>query len=73
MRTRLGESPATYFRKMRLRYGAWVLRHSTASISHIAVDTGFADASHFGREFKALTGVTPRHYREQASNVECDV
>lgn len=59
----LRETPASYFRKMRLRYGAWMLTHTLDRIAHIAVDSGFADAAHFSREFKALYGLTPRQYR----------
>jgi AraC-like DNA-binding protein len=35
-------------------------------ISDIAYSWGFGDVSHFGRLFKAVTGVTPRAYRKQA-------
>lgn len=37
-------------------------------ISDIAYSWGFGDVSHFGRLFKAMTGLTPRSYRQQAIN-----
>jgi AraC-like DNA-binding protein len=35
-------------------------------ISDIAYSWGFGDVSHFGRLFKAMTGITPRDYRKQS-------
>lgn len=60
-------SPSQYYRTMRLRYGAWRLLHSTDRIVQVAADLGFADASHFGREFQRLFGVSPRAYRASAN------
>lgn len=57
------ETPAAYFRRMRLRYGAWLLIHTRLTVTQIASDAGFADAAHFSREFKALFRSTPRRYR----------
>jgi AraC-like DNA-binding protein len=34
------------------------------SLSGIAATSGFADQSHFTREFRRLTGMTPGRYRE---------
>ncbi|WP_421056918.1 GlxA family transcriptional regulator [Leisingera sp. D0M16] len=60
----LGQSPSTYYRFLRTRYGAWRLLHSTDRISDIAADAGFADASHFLRHFRQVYGVTPAQFRE---------
>lgn len=44
------------------------VRHATAmlgagvSIVDAAMETGFADQSHFTRHFKRVTGMTPRQY-----------
>ena len=62
----LKASPARYFRDLRLRYGAWLLTHTTDRISQIAVDTGFSDAAHFSRTFRVLYGTTPNSYRRVA-------
>ncbi len=61
--TELAQTPVAYFRSMRLRYGAWLLVHTRLTVTQIAGDTGFSDASHFSREFKALFGNIPRAYR----------
>jgi AraC family transcriptional regulator, positive regulator of tynA and feaB len=38
---------------------------SYRQISDIAFSWGFADVSHFGRLFKAMTGMSPREYRKR--------
>jgi AraC-like DNA-binding protein len=40
------------------------LIHSDASLSEVALNGGFADQSHFSREFRRQFGRTPREYRE---------
>lgn len=59
----LGVSPTRYYRTLRLRYGAYLLRHTNRRVSDIAADCGFCDASHFGRGFHELYGSSPRQYR----------
>ncbi|RVT81538.1 GlxA family transcriptional regulator [Rhodobacteraceae bacterium CCMM004] len=63
-RDSLGVTPAGYLRALRVRYGAWRLVHSTESVSTIAAEVGFVDASHFTREFAKRHGVTPSAYRK---------
>jgi AraC-like DNA-binding protein len=46
---------------VRLRHAS-VLLGAGATIAETAVQTGFADQSHFTRHFKRLTGMTPRQY-----------
>lgn len=59
-----GQSPARYYRRLRLRYGAWRLLHSTDRVAAIAADSGFSDASHFQREFARQYRVSPLAYRK---------
>ena len=63
----LGQTPTTYFRNMRLRYGAWLLTHSRLSITQIASDAGFADSAHFSRAFKGLYRKTPSAHRREGT------
>jgi len=60
-----GMTPQAYARGLRLRMAAWMLIHSTRTISSIATDCGFSDASHLGRDFRALYGVSPSAWRNQ--------
>jgi len=65
----LAQTPAAYFRNMRLRYGAWLLVHTRLTVTQIASDAGFSDAPHFSREFKALFSNVPRAYRREGTRV----
>ena len=65
-RASLGVAPASYYRTLRLRYGAFLLRHTDRRVSDIATDCGFCDASHFGRSFQRQFGQSPRAFRYAA-------
>ena len=56
--------PQKYLRKLRLRIASRALIYTDESLSEIALDCGFADQSHFSREFRRQFGRTPRAYRE---------
>ncbi|AKI00867.1 transcriptional regulator containing an amidase domain and an AraC-type DNA-binding HTH domain [Hoeflea sp. IMCC20628] len=60
----LGQPPSRYYRFVRLRYGAWRLIHTTDTVTQIALDAGFSDASHFHREFCKQFDVSPNRYRK---------
>lgn len=61
-----GKSPLTYYREMRLKHGRWLLTNTDRTITDIAYECGFADASHFSRWFKNLFGVSPAAERKKA-------
>lgn len=56
-----GFSPAQYQTQVRIRWAKVLLRQGQG-ISAIAAELGFADQSHFTRQFKRWVGVTPGHY-----------
>jgi AraC-like DNA-binding protein len=56
--------PQEYLRKLRLRMASHALVFTQQSIAEVALSCGFADQSHFTREFHRYTGRTPRDYRE---------
>jgi AraC-like DNA-binding protein len=43
-------------------------QQSSISLTKLTYDLGFSDQSHFIRDFKTLSGVTPKQYRENAGN-----
>ena len=53
-----------FLRKLRLGIASRALMHTDESLSEIALKCGFADQSHFSREFRRQFGRTPRDYRE---------
>jgi AraC-like DNA-binding protein len=56
-------TPQKFLRKLRLRIASRALIHTDESLSEIALKCGFADQSHFSREFRRQFGRTPRDYR----------
>jgi transcriptional regulator GlxA family with amidase domain len=60
----LGIGPLDYDRRFRLGYGQWLLRHTSRTVSRIALECGFADSSHFTRACKQTFGCTPGRIRE---------
>lgn len=62
----LGVSPKRHFLRLRLQHCRWLLINSPASISQIAFDCGFADASHFTRAFRLEFNATPGEVRQRA-------
>jgi AraC-like DNA-binding protein len=57
-------TPQRFLRKLRLRIASRALVYTDESLSDIALSSGFADQSHFSREFRRQFGRTPREYRE---------
>lgn len=60
-----GMSPQRYLRRLRLQAASRRLVSTREGLAEIAAGCGFADQSHFTREFRRLTGTTPGRYRER--------
>lgn len=56
-------SPHDYIRQLRVRMSCSALVFSRKSLAEIATEFGFADQSHFTKEFRRLQGETPNAYR----------
>ena len=56
--------PQKYLRKLRLRIACRALIYTNEALSEVSLNCGFADQSHFTREFRRQFGRTPREYRE---------
>lgn len=52
----------------KIRQGSYLLVHTSRSIQQIAGDVHCCDASHFGRLFQKIYGVSPSEYREKQRN-----
>lgn len=61
--THLGTSPGNTYRHIRLERALWLVENSARSMSEIAYECGFADASHFSRSFREAFGKSPRDLR----------
>lgn len=59
------DTPAGYWRKLRLEHGRKLLANTNIYITNIAVECGFSDVSHFILWFRKVYGETPRAYRKR--------
>jgi AraC family transcriptional regulator len=59
----LGISPHQYLLQQRVEQAKQLLKHTDRLIVDIALDCGFNSHSHLSRQFRQLTGVTPKAYR----------
>jgi AraC-like DNA-binding protein len=62
----MGQPPSEYIRHVRLERSKELLVRTVLPLSEIARSTGFVDASHFAREFRTTTGLTPRAFRVES-------
>ena len=58
-------APQQYLRRLRVRLACHPLVYSERTLAEIAAVNGLCDQSHFGREFRRETGMTPREYRDR--------
>ncbi len=59
-----GRPPMEYYQYRRIQQGARRLLLPEASVTEIAHELGFCDASHFSRQFRRYMGKEPREYRK---------
>ena len=64
MKRYFGLTPRQFIAKTRIAAASRLLREGRQSIAEVALACGFYDHSAFTRAFRAVTGVTPRQFRE---------
>lgn len=62
-RAEMDTTPASYSRMVRVRHGRALVARTSRSMTAIAHECGFADASHFARHLKAVFGQSPQAVR----------
>lgn len=62
----VGDSPVNLYRSVRMRHAAWLLANTDQPVTEIALAAGFADCSHFSREFRRVHGTAPSRHRQSA-------
>ncbi len=55
--------------EFRITYASRLLQNDHLSIAAISFESGFNNLSHFNKQFKQITGVSPREYRQQLKNL----
>ncbi|MBN1864700.1 MAG: helix-turn-helix domain-containing protein [Victivallales bacterium] len=64
-KNRLGQSPTEFINELRINYAASLLIHSDEKIFTIAMNSGFANLSHFYHQFKKIYRLSPAVYRKK--------
>lgn len=59
-----GTTPHEYLVDRRVAHARTLLKETDAPLSEIALASGFADQSHFARQFKKRIGISPRSFRQ---------
>ena len=52
----------TYFRSMKINYAKQMLRQGELNITEISEQLGYYSIHHFSKQFKSVTGMSPREY-----------
>lgn len=60
----VGESVASYVRRMRLKRAGFKLRMGATDITQVALAAGYATHAAFGKAFKQQYGYSPSEFRE---------
>ena len=58
-----GLSPVNYIIKLRIDHACELLQNSSLTVSQVAYACGFQDSNYFTRQFKGISGFSPRDYR----------
>ena len=59
----MGMSPINYLISVRIEASKKMLLESTKNITEISFDCGFNNQTYFNRQFKRITGLSPRQFR----------
>lgn len=65
----LATTPSEVCKVLRLTHAEWLLSRTQRTIAQIAQDTGFTDASHFIRIFRARHGQLPQPWRAGRAHI----
>ncbi len=64
-----GKTFVHFVNEYRIAYACKQLGEEDQSIAEISFDSGFNNISHFNKQFKLFTGITPRAYRKNLKKV----
>lgn len=63
-----GVSPLKYINDLKISHAKALLESKMYSVAEVALQSGFSDATHFSREFKKATGLSPSKYTTKPPN-----
>jgi transcriptional regulator GlxA family with amidase domain len=64
-KTEMSQSPSHYVRTLRMQKAQRMLSETFLSVKEIRARLGNVDHSHFSREFKKFSGLTPTEFRKR--------
>jgi len=64
-RAHMGCSPGDFLQDLRVQRAAMLLKNTNLGAAEIALATGFADQSHFTKQFRRAFTVPPGKYRRR--------
>lgn len=64
----MGISPHQYLLQQRIERAKQLLKQTDQSVVDIALACGFNSHSHLSKQFRQVTGVTPKAYRAELNN-----
>ena len=65
----IGMTPHKYLSQQRVERAKQLLKESDRSIVDIALECGFSSHSHLSKQFRQITGMTPKAYRLSRTNI----
>jgi AraC family transcriptional regulator len=65
----IGMNPMKFVAALRIEHAKELLKKNSLTVSSIANEVGFKDLSNFIRQFKKVTGVTPRTFRGASRSI----
>ena len=65
-RAELGDTPSSYYTRLRLAKAHKLLQQTSLPVTEIAVSSGFASLAHFSRMYRKVFGCTPSADRRQS-------
>jgi len=69
----IGETPASYFKRVRFAYAEKLLAETNMPLNDIATAIGYENYSHFSSAFKQYAGVSPNAYKKDKNNYHISV
>ena len=64
-KTHFKSTPASWLKQKRLQYAASLLTNTDLNVNEVCYESGFKNASHFNKAFKAQFALTPNQYRSK--------
>ena len=64
-----GKTLISYINELRIDKSRHLLLHTNLSITDIAFETGFSNASYFIKKFQELNGITPQKLRKTQQHI----